>query len=173
MAIYFVQCGAGGPIKIGFSDNPTVRVPQIQVNHWQELTLLGVQDGTDADERALHARFSYVWIRGEWHWPAPELLDHITKYTVPPTPKWSPTVERSERPPPVGGSLRELFRAKGVRQRDMAKALGVSEPTMSCWASRQRPIPASALLPLAEALDVPVTDIIAVSIPLAAQDAAA
>lgn len=73
--------------------------------------------------------------------------------------------------------LRSMIRAKGVRQRDIADALGVSEPTISRWADRRGAIPVGMVLPLAALLDVTAEDVLAVaaaaSKPGATQDAAA
>lgn len=48
--------------------------------------------------------------------------------------------------------LRQQLKASGVRQRDVAERLGVSEATVSKWLSRKQAVPASMVMPLASAL---------------------
>lgn len=72
---YFVQCGVGGPIKIGFSLKPKSRVANLQTSHYEILTLLKVVPGLD--EKIVHYRFHSDCIRGEWFRPTPELMKFI------------------------------------------------------------------------------------------------
>ena len=51
--------------------------------------------------------------------------------------------------------LKHVFKAKGIRQRTIAAQLGVSEPTVSHWASGRQNVPSEFVLPLARLLDVP------------------
>ncbi len=60
-------------------------------------------------------------------------------------------------------TLQKLIRAKGRRQRDLAKAINVSEPIMSRWANRTTDIPARAIRPLADALGISVDEVLAVA----------
>lgn len=69
MFVYFVQCGeAGGPIKIGVTQDVDQRLSRLQVGCPIELTLLAsiyVDDGEKL-EADLHRRFATSRIRGEW-----------------------------------------------------------------------------------------------------------
>jgi DNA-binding transcriptional regulator YdaS (Cro superfamily) len=53
--------------------------------------------------------------------------------------------------------LRAALRSSGLKQRAVADALGVSEPTVSIWASSR--IPAERVRPLAALLRVDPSDI--------------
>jgi hypothetical protein len=75
--IYFVRAGVKGPIKIGRTDQLSQRVQGLQVAHYEELTLLAVEPGSRAVERALHQRFDHLRLRGEWFRPGMELLAYI------------------------------------------------------------------------------------------------
>lgn len=79
MAVYFVQAGEGGPIKIGFSVRVDLRLSKIRADNHEPVSLLGVMDGDQEAEVALHARFQRR--RGEWFEfePTADLLDFIAK----------------------------------------------------------------------------------------------
>lgn len=83
MAVYFVQAGEGGPIKIGVACNVEKRIGKMRVDNAAKLTLLGVIDGGRAEEKSLHNRFGDAWIRGEWFRPEPLLVDWINANTSP------------------------------------------------------------------------------------------
>ena len=77
MAVYFIQAGPGGPVKIGFSENPQQRLAQVQVDSPVPCVLLGVLPGGEAEEAELHERFRLLWIRGEWFEPGADLLEIV------------------------------------------------------------------------------------------------
>lgn len=72
--VYFIQEGAHGPIKIGFSVDPRARLAALQTCNPRELRLIGLRPGSKEDERALHDRFAAQRVRGEWFYPGEELL---------------------------------------------------------------------------------------------------
>lgn len=75
MAVYFVQAGEGGPIKIGFTGgNVSERIADIQTGCPFPLIALGTIDGGEAEERELHLRFRDKRLSGEWFTPCDELL---------------------------------------------------------------------------------------------------
>jgi len=57
--------------------------------------------------------------------------------------------------------LRQQLKASGVRQRDVAELLGVSEATVSKWLSRKQSVPAAMVLPLARVLGLSGEDVLA------------
>jgi transcriptional regulator with XRE-family HTH domain len=61
-------------------------------------------------------------------------------------------------------NLQSLLRERGVRQNELADALGVSEPTLSRWANRGADIPARYIGPIAVRLGVPVEKVLAVAV---------
>lgn len=141
MAIYFVQCGAGGPIKIGFSDNPAFRMSQLQTCHWQELTLLGTQDGTEEDERALHQRFSSARAGREWFWPVAELMAHIAMHTSkPPTTQeqYAHTVDELRNSLDTArlvapSDIEVAARARGMTMKDVCNKSGIAMSIFTRW----------------------------------------
>lgn len=77
--IYFVQRLDGGPIKIGTTIRLSVRLKQLEATCGHPLKVLGIVDGSFADERALHQRFDYSCVGGEWFQPGPKLLEFIER----------------------------------------------------------------------------------------------
>jgi vacuolar-type H+-ATPase subunit H len=76
--IYFIG-NEHGAIKIGYTAdlNAWGRLNGLQTASADQLTLLGYEDGTGADEGNLHARFYSFRIRGEWFAANDGLLDYI------------------------------------------------------------------------------------------------
>jgi transcriptional regulator with XRE-family HTH domain len=64
-------------------------------------------------------------------------------------------------------TLQSILKAKGLRQAALADHLGVSEPSVSRWATRGADIPARYIGPIAAFLDVPVTEVLAVAVQIA------
>jgi hypothetical protein len=77
--VYFIQAGAGGPIKIGVAVDPAARLEMLQCGNHLRLRIVGECDGGLAQERSLHKRFASFRIWGEWFFPADELLLGISK----------------------------------------------------------------------------------------------
>jgi hypothetical protein len=77
--VYFAQVGEDGPIKIGYSFNVYSRQSNLRTASPFEIRWLGDVPGSPAEERALHAQFAHLRIRGEWFEPAPELLECIAE----------------------------------------------------------------------------------------------
>lgn len=57
-----------------------------------------------------------------------------------------------------------MMEARGLRQRAVAEALGVSEPTVSKWTNRAADIPTRHIGPLAELLGVTGEAVLAVAV---------
>jgi hypothetical protein len=64
--IYFIQDGDDGPVKIGYSNKPDVRLRNLQTGNYRELRLCHVIPGDLSVEKQLHQRFEPARIRGEW-----------------------------------------------------------------------------------------------------------
>lgn len=76
--IYFIQCGEGGPIKIGTTDcAPHARMSHFQLGCPYELRLLGAVEGDGPYESALHELHLADHIRGEWFHPSDALMKTI------------------------------------------------------------------------------------------------
>ena len=74
MAIYFIQRGFDGPVKIGFSTDIKKRLSALQTSHDAKLRVIRAFDGSESDEASLHARFYKHRLQGEWFSPEPEIL---------------------------------------------------------------------------------------------------
>lgn len=74
MAVYFIQAGAGGPIKIGVAKDVRRRIANLQISNAAELTLLRAFVGGEAEERVLHERFAEYRIAGEWFHAEPDVV---------------------------------------------------------------------------------------------------
>ncbi len=72
--VYFAQSVEGGPIKIGRSNIPSLRLAEIQHGSPTRLILLATRPGGHELETALHRRFSAARLVGEWFTPTPALL---------------------------------------------------------------------------------------------------
>lgn len=78
--LYFIQCGEGGPIKIGISSDPVRRMSGMQVACPYPLALLhdcGPLLDARAYEQRLHARYAPYRLSGEWFLPTDSLLGFI------------------------------------------------------------------------------------------------
>jgi hypothetical protein len=79
--LYFIRQGTNGPIKIGYTKNTIgleERLGTLQTGNPILLQCIGFMNGTRQDEQTLHHRFHSQWIRGEWFYPEPILLDYIS-----------------------------------------------------------------------------------------------
>lgn len=76
-ALYFIQVGSDGPVKIGITNgDPVKRLSYLQVGNHEPLSLIGVWADADAEEeRELHEFLSGERIRGEWFRPTRVVLD--------------------------------------------------------------------------------------------------
>ena len=62
--IYFVK--AGDRVKIGYSNDPSIRISELQTSCPHDLEVLLIVDGNRDEERELHMRFSDIRRTGEW-----------------------------------------------------------------------------------------------------------
>ena len=62
--------------------------------------------------------------------------------------------------------LRAIARNRGLRQKDIADGLGVSEATISKWFQRRATIPTQFIEPLAALLDIKPAEVLSVALPL-------
>jgi hypothetical protein len=71
--VYFVQAGAGGPIKVGWSQDVARRIAELQTANAHRLLLLGTLPGRMEKEAAVHTALAHLRLEGEWFRDAPEL----------------------------------------------------------------------------------------------------
>lgn len=66
--IYFIRCTVTGLVKIGYTSQETIadRLNQLKVGSPTKLEVIGAQQGSPSDERALHAFYGAKRSHGEW-----------------------------------------------------------------------------------------------------------
>ncbi|WP_424140409.1 GIY-YIG nuclease family protein [Roseomonas chloroacetimidivorans] len=74
MAVYFIQAGENGPVKIGTTESILRRIALIQNGQAEPVRLLHLFEGGREEEQALHRRFREYRLRGEWFRPASEII---------------------------------------------------------------------------------------------------
>jgi hypothetical protein len=81
--IYFIQATSDNRIKIGMSDNPTIRLRQLQTGSSSQkpYTILTVLPGGRRREKELHKKFKEYHSHREWFNPASEILEFIAQET--------------------------------------------------------------------------------------------
>lgn len=72
--VYLIRQGVTGPVKIGVAKDVVKRLRQLQTNQPVPLRIIRVLEGDVAVERALHARFSALRLKGEWFTFSPEMI---------------------------------------------------------------------------------------------------
>jgi hypothetical protein len=78
--VYFCQALDGGPIKIGLTENPPLRLAHIQACCPVPVRFVAIVLGDSSDEALLHRRFAEWRLHGEWFRPdAPGLAELIAK----------------------------------------------------------------------------------------------
>lgn len=75
MSVYFIQAEDGGPIKIGYSDDPAKRLIELQTSHHSPLVIRSTISGPPSLERKLHTRFRAHRLSGEWFSPVAEIAE--------------------------------------------------------------------------------------------------
>lgn len=89
--IYFVQEEGGGAIKIGFtSGDMDARLRGLQTGCSRKLHVLAtIEDGSMADEKALHEMFAEHRVFGEWFKPHKDVLDYLSEISVLAVSDWT------------------------------------------------------------------------------------
>jgi hypothetical protein len=77
--IYFILRTDLNLIKIGTTVRLSVRLKQLRSQVKADLKVLGIMDGSYADERVLHDRFKTMRAEGEWFINTPSLLEFIER----------------------------------------------------------------------------------------------
>ncbi len=74
MAVYLIQAGAEGLVKIGSTKDIHRRLAMLQVGSAAHLRLLHLFDGGTRAEHDLHRKFAASRVRGEWFEPCAEII---------------------------------------------------------------------------------------------------
>jgi predicted DNA-binding transcriptional regulator AlpA len=80
MKTYFVQALKGGPIKIGASVRPELRIKRLQIGNPLKLHLLCVLPGNK--EKELHREFEGLSLEGEWFEDDGQIKEWIERQAV-------------------------------------------------------------------------------------------
>lgn len=75
--VYFISTHREKEVKIGWAVDVKRRLSQLQTGHPYELLVAYSAPGTQADERALHERFSELRLHGEWFRYTEEIHDFL------------------------------------------------------------------------------------------------
>jgi hypothetical protein len=131
MAVYFIQAGDGGPVKIGKADNVTARLAEMQCDNHVELTLLRQVEGGRLTEAWFHRAFAAARLRGEWFTFQPEMLA-----AEPPEEDGAPpSTSRPAKPLAPGHILSRIHGTRGA-SKHVAARLGISQAAISGWLQR-------------------------------------
>lgn len=81
--VYFMKpVGMDGPIKIGCSNIPALRLEELAVWSPFPLEIIATTPGRQSDERFLHGCFAYCHLHREWFQPSPLLLETINSIST-------------------------------------------------------------------------------------------
>lgn len=115
--VYCIGECVGGPVKVGYSKRPELRLTKIRADNVSAMRLLGVIPGDRAVEADLHERFALLHIRGEWF----EDRNGIITDTF--GPMVAQVVEIHD--------LRSWLKANRVSQAELASHIGVEQSHLS------------------------------------------
>lgn len=138
MPVYMIRAGENGPVKIGHSQFPDIRLGQLQISHWERLSIIRLFEGGETEEAVLHARFADLHIRGEWHSFSRLMLADLGLIEL---PLKSEPVEEIDNAPlgPIliadrkmfGQRVRELRRKHGFTQQTLSDRCGVARASLA------------------------------------------
>jgi hypothetical protein len=83
--IYAFLADTLGMVKIGFTNEPTVRLIQARISCPVPLFMAAALEGTARDERDLQRRFASSRVHGEWFRVTPEIADWMRSHAIEPT----------------------------------------------------------------------------------------
>lgn len=124
MAVYFIQAGEAGPVKIGTADDPTTRLRELQCGNHAVLTIIRTTEGGRSHEAGAHKAFAKQRIRGEWFHFSPDMLTREIVATV-----------RPQSRPRIHDPLIDALGGTGV----LAKHFGFVQAVTSNWVARGIP----------------------------------
>jgi hypothetical protein len=116
MAVYMVQAGDNGPVKIGLAKDVAKRVQGLQTAQPVKLNILRVLDGGADIEGALHQKFAHLRSAGEWFTFSEDMLGDLGLSDLPPPSK------KEVKP---AGALDEFRRNCGLTYQQLGNMLGI------------------------------------------------
>lgn len=147
MAVYMIQAGESGPVKIGKANKPLHRMTHLQTGHYETLRLIRVVSGGLPEETWLRVHFQHLHMRGEWHRYCPTMLAVMPCVMEP--PRVQPFVGLRECPLGVAGV--ELLRMHRGALARACLALGITKSAASQW----KAVPAEHLVAIEQATGLP------------------
>lgn len=134
--VYFIRCGASGPIKIGSAYDVAKRIVGLQTAHFEKLTLLGSSEVLV--EFDVHERFADLRMRGEWFSVSRSLLAFIDQHCQTRLADDVVALELvREEPAPIPVVIPDLpplaraLRDAGMPQNELARRLKTSQGFIS------------------------------------------
>lgn len=82
MSFIYIVGDNTGRVKIGVTNNVRKRVSSLNTGRSTPLSVLGVMAGTIEQEKALHAKFNALHVRGEWFRRSPEIDEFVAQCEV-------------------------------------------------------------------------------------------
>ena len=138
MAVYMIQAGDDGPVKIGSAKNPESRLSEFQTGHHVHLRIIRLFEGGLKEEMGLHKKFARARIRSEWFDPDPDILSGDTGLIE---IRLDPSLLRRRRINPNDTKLKQAADRNGLSGIEIARQMGVTPATASRWLSRKQAIP--------------------------------
>ena len=75
--VYFIAVTNGAAIKIGWAEDVSARLADLQVGNHEQLFVVAALNGSRLTERLIHKCFDGSKIRGEWYKPTEDILEFI------------------------------------------------------------------------------------------------
>ena len=138
MPVYMIRAGQHGPVKIGYSDEVTLRLVKMQADNHERLQILRLFEGGEADEAVLHERFSDSRLHGEWFGFTKQMLGDVGLVEI--IAVHEPAAILPDPPPVIsvdhptgllGWRLRQARRMARMTQDEVASALGIARSTLA------------------------------------------
>lgn len=154
MAVYMAQFGHDGPVKIGVSNQVSVRLRSIDSALWDRLKLLRLFEGGRNEERLLHQQFHRHVIAGEWYRYTEQMLGEIPLRELFGCAEVLPTYEgRKDAERVRSEALRAWMVVSNLDQFALAERLGCGASAVDRWlreGAHPAPRYRRKLLPMAE-----------------------
>jgi hypothetical protein len=148
MAVYMVQAGENGPVKVGFAANPERRIDGLQIGQPVVLTVLRIMEGCRRFEAALHKHFAHLRIRGEWFTHSDEMLGDLEFLRPGPVPEAVP------RPVKYDAALVRILAKVGGPSK-LAAFLGLVPSAVTQWLT----VPPRHMFRIEALTGIPVSEI--------------
>lgn len=132
--IYFLK--GNDRVKIGYSHDPSERILSIQTSSPYELEVLLIIDGTQDEERELHAKFRNLRQSGEWF-----LFDEPIRNYIEENLPCDRKYEFGLGPPVYfegNEQIRRLRSKHKIRAEELAKRMDVSQQAISAMELREK-----------------------------------